>query len=404
MSVGLALPPASNPIIDHADDAPAHPIATASRVLGIQSCVPCHQQNRGEGDGFSAVNLWQAEDPHARAFAVLSDPAAERMTKLLKLKPPTQEPLCIGCHVQPEARSWPANDHRLDEGVNCEACHGPAEKWLDAHYRKDWKTMEEVTKVKLGWHDTRGYFNRAQSCVSCHVGKDDLDVNHDFIAAGHPALFFELTSALRRMPKHWPKEKPQESAIHAAYRLWRIGQDATCAAAPDLTAARAKDLKRSWPELAEYDCLACHRNFLAGGSARRSRSMRAEAPWQPWFGFWKEFGMVFDEPAAWSALSAKMALSKSPSRAVAGDANRAAAIFRAAAQQEAQIAYSVRVPNGTVMALNPRPNDWLRPASALQRWEALTTFKQAYIEAGREKDFPDVDWRRLESFLPNRRN
>jgi hypothetical protein len=398
----------------------------AAQVLGAKACTPCHQQHHGEGDGLSAVGIWQTEDLHARAFAVLTEPAAERMTNLLGLKPPAREPLCLACHVQPAARSWPLGDPRLAEGVNCEACHGPAEKWLSAHYRQEWKASDDAAKEKLGWRDTRGLFNRAQTCLPCHVGQGDMDVNHDLIAAGHPALFFELTSALRRMPRHWPRSEPS-NGVDAGLQLWLIGQQTSAAAALDLLAARAtgslsatpggartEGPRRPWPELAEYDCFACHQDLVpradtgsaaagreaagreaAGREAagREAAGRVAAATWQPWYGFLDELGLQSSEPAALRRLvHGRMASLQATPQGVATLAEQAATALRSAARgqvnREAQ--RSADRPSGAphasdlVRKLVMMPRQRLHPASALQRRQALQTLDATYL---------DPDWR-----------
>ena len=65
--------------------------------------------------------------------------------------------------VKPELRG-PKFD--ITEGVHCDGCHGPAEKWLEPHAEKGW-THEQ--SVKLGMYDTKNFLLRAEKCVSCHL-------------------------------------------------------------------------------------------------------------------------------------------------------------------------------------------------------------------------------------------
>ena len=74
-------------------------------TLGAASCAGCHKEiHRG----------WKT-DPHGAAFTRLSD--ADRV----KVE-------CVRCHATPTASGPPPTEvsgYRTDEGVGCEACHGP---------------------------------------------------------------------------------------------------------------------------------------------------------------------------------------------------------------------------------------------------------------------------------------
>ena len=91
--------------------------------------------------------------------------------------------MIVGAFVLPPMMRGPKFD--ITEGVHCEGCHGPAEKWLEPHAEKGW-THEQ--SVKLGMYDTKNLLLRAEKCVSCH-----LAIEPDLVAAGHPDLLaFEL--------------------------------------------------------------------------------------------------------------------------------------------------------------------------------------------------------------------
>ena len=86
------------------------------------------------------------------------------------------------------------------------------------------------------------------------------DVNHDLIAAGHPRLNFEFAAFSTNLPPHWntKRTKPADPA-----QAWKVGQAMSAHAAADLLAYRAcpKAGSAPWPEFAEYDCFACHREL-----------------------------------------------------------------------------------------------------------------------------------------------
>jgi len=134
----------------------------------------------------------------------------------------------LDCHAAnvPTALRGPKFD--LTEGVHCDSCHGPAEKWLEPHAEKGW-THEQ--SVKLGMYDTKNFLLRAEKCVSCH-----LQIDQDLVAAGHPDLLaFELATFSANMPPHW-----RDKGTWAETKTWATGQVISLREAAKQLAARAK--------------------------------------------------------------------------------------------------------------------------------------------------------------------
>jgi hypothetical protein len=135
---------------------------------------------------------------------------------------------CLTCHavnVKPELRG-PKFD--VTDGVHCDGCHGPAEKWLEPHAEKGW-THEQ--SVKAGMYDTKNLLLRAEMCVSCH-----LQIDAQLVAAGHPDLAaFELDSSSLRMPPHW-----RDRGTWFAPRAWATGQVVSLREAAKQLAERGK--------------------------------------------------------------------------------------------------------------------------------------------------------------------
>jgi hypothetical protein len=155
------------------------------------------------------------------------------------------------------------------------------------HYERD-VTRERL--VALGMRDTKDLAVRARLCAGCHVGDGERDMNHDMIAAGHPPLRFELSAYHDLIrPKHWPPAERVRAPQFKA-RLWAEGQAATIQLTLDLVHARASraaagERLTPWPELAEYDCFACHQRLRLGDRHSKVASIgnRPGLPgWQPW--------------------------------------------------------------------------------------------------------------------------
>jgi hypothetical protein len=261
---------------------------TPPRFLGAASCAAaaCHAGG-STGARRSEYTTWSAQDKHARAYQVLFQPRAILMATRLGLGKAHAEKLCLNCHVRPDY------DEKRDDvwfakgdGVSCESCHGPAERWVAEHHRDGWAGKSAAEKRALGFADTRSLLARARTCVPCHVGAPGGDVNHDLIAAGHPRLAFEFGAYHANMPRHWSRAEDSTRYRDLEVRAWRVGQAVSAEAAVALLRSRAESAKAPWPEFAAYDCAACHHD-LQSPSWRQKLGDTRRAPgslrWGTWY-------------------------------------------------------------------------------------------------------------------------
>ena len=293
-----------------------------ARYVGAGSCAAraCHGSpvltRRGESN--SAYAIWAANDPHAQAYAVLFTPESQRMAQALNLgdaqDAAAKADRCLACHSLPVSGSRSADaigdvSALLSDGVSCEACHGPAEKYLSAHTMQGWHPPGDPQfDPSLGMKNTVDIAARAKVCVGCHVGQPDAkgrpwrDVNHDLIAAGHPRLNFDFAAYMATLPAHWNAKKHPErfDELHSLVAGQFITADAALkvlegranaaneAAAKERAvstnavkvAAAAPFVNATWPEFAEYDCFACHHD-LHGKSWRQQLIHPNENPLRP---------------------------------------------------------------------------------------------------------------------------
>lgn len=270
---------------------------------GVSSCSaqPCHGDVKADTTWSirgNEVTTWIEQDRHADAYRVLANQLSKQIAARLKLdRPAHQSDVCLGCHSPDAVGRAKGAASPLAEGVGCEACHGAAEKWLAPHSQAPWKGLTALAKSEQGMCDTRNLYSRAEACAACHVGADPEkslpggDVNHDLIAAGHPALKFELTAYLAKMPKHWD-ERPvkQGTALRSDFeaQAWVVGQAASAAAALDLLAFRTEDKSKPWPEFAEFDCYSCHHQLFGPERPQQRDAGRAASSlglpaWGTWY-------------------------------------------------------------------------------------------------------------------------
>lgn len=287
-------------------------------------------------DGHSAYGLWLERDPHARSWESVTGPAGLAMLSRLgildgdRILDPEGLNNCLACHNSHRAEptglaivasaAGPATetdgsstDQSRDgntqaglrveqfeplhtEGVACASCHGPAERWLASHYAADFDPRAATAD---GFVLTRDPVIRARVCASCHVGDHDRDMNHDIIAAGHPALRFEMASHHARLPKHWREPREQDPAALEA-ELWTAGAIASADAWLALQQGRAQHATAvsTWPELAAYDCGSCHQTLRLNSDRRPLADIqqRGAAKMSRWdlapLAFWAQADLV----------------------------------------------------------------------------------------------------------------
>lgn len=264
-------------------------VAAAAREFkyyGASSCSGCHSEPRGLKSDFvllTEYTTWKERDKHSQAYRVLLEPRSQQMGKLLGIANVAEDARCLNCH----ATNVPANlrepSFQISDGVSCDACHGPAEKWFAQHIQPTWRAKPMAEKEALGMSDIRDPVKRSQLCMSCHVGNvaEGKLVTHAMYAAGHPPLpSFEVATYSDEMPRHWRYIHEKDPAIRQkVYReVLRLNPDelerAKLAAVGGAVALRvAANLLREqaqgeggdrpWPELANYDCYACHHDLRA---------------------------------------------------------------------------------------------------------------------------------------------
>jgi hypothetical protein len=288
-------------------EAPPAPPATSARAvsaLGVASCSgrSCHgslEPTANPQSWQTEYTHWLSDDPHARAYHLLFEPRSRDIAERLGLEAAHTSSECLACHVTPRlARDhgdseWLQRERRF--GVSCEACHGKADGWIDAHLTETWRQKSPQEKQQLGMTALADPIVLTKTCAGCHVGvppDGDVpgrDVNHDLIAAGHPRLLFEMTSYFANLPRHWREaavsggpDRPHQGTFPEA-RLWAVGQAVTAEAALTLLQHRAVSEDAPWPEFAEYDCASCHHQ-LATPAQRQARSgdRLGAPPWGTW--------------------------------------------------------------------------------------------------------------------------
>jgi hypothetical protein len=175
--------------------------------------------------------------------------------------------------------------------------------WL-AENRKRGKLEEEFGLIDV--HDSS---RRAEVCLSCHLGsgKEQKLLAHEMYVAGHPPLSgFEIETSADRMPRHWdypyapsdggPQTESLASKCPDPIEPFVRTRNVLVANLVALRESVALMNAQAWqdqpwtggpqPELARFDCFACHHDLKAGNSAARLNRVPLGRPGRPTVRYW----------------------------------------------------------------------------------------------------------------------
>lgn len=247
------------------------PDKAGNRHLGVATCATsqCHGSAVAR-DGSNVMQneyvTWTQNDPHSKAYQVLMNDRSKAIAARLGLSSAHTAIVCLDCHADNVSSSLRGERFQISDGVGCEACHGGAENWLSSHYNAP--AVSHADNVAAGLYPTEKVTERAHLCLSCHLGNRDKFATHRIMAAGHPRLSFELDTftELWRTAGRQPHYR-----VDADYRDRKEGASHSYTWAAGLLEEGRQRLALiidgrilgdgMFPELALYDCHACHRSM-----------------------------------------------------------------------------------------------------------------------------------------------
>lgn len=230
--------------------------------MGVVSCANslCHGSVKPIKDSNvlqTEYVTWSRVDKHARAFKVLSSGQSQRIAKNLGIADPAKAKICLDCHTHNVPTERRGERFLLDDGVSCEACHGPSGQWLQSHVQEG---ATHADNLKAGLYPASDPLNRAQLCLSCHFGNADRFVTHRLMGAGHPRMAFELDTFTAVEPAHFKADADWErrKQLWDGVQVWAIGQVLAVAEMMDVLTDPKRGRDGLFPELVLFDCHACH--------------------------------------------------------------------------------------------------------------------------------------------------
>ncbi|MGB2769003.1 MAG: multiheme c-type cytochrome [Candidatus Zixiibacteriota bacterium] len=156
--------------------------------VGVAKCKTCHNTKTWG----KLYDKWAATK-HATAYSGLAGEKSLAVAKDLKVESPQKSEKCLICHVTGYEASakLKGEKYTLEEGVSCEACHGPGGDYLKSHIRKD---NEKQAAADGLMKPTK------EDCVTCHNKKSPT-------FAG-----FKYEEAIKLVEHHKPTKEELEKA------------------------------------------------------------------------------------------------------------------------------------------------------------------------------------------------
>jgi hypothetical protein len=143
---------------------------SGNTYIGAEPCAMCHKTEK-QG---SQMSIWQ-NSAHAKAFETLKTDKANQIAKEKGFKEPAAETWeCLKCHVTGYNldATMLGEKFKIEDGVQCETCHGAGSAYKDMKVMKDKKLSIEKGLIV---HE-----NLEEFCVSCHNSESPTFVKMDF--------------------------------------------------------------------------------------------------------------------------------------------------------------------------------------------------------------------------------
>lgn len=231
--------------------------------LGVATCASstCHGSVKALDKTRVLQNeyvIWSRQDAHSKGMKTLRSEASQRIAFNLGLdKPAHQAKVCMDCHLDNPAPKAQGRKFTYNDGIGCEACHGGAENWLKSHTNKDRSVEQNIADGMYPTHEPKA---RAELCLSCHMGTADKFTTHRIMGAGHPRLSFDLQTFTELQPAHFRVDEDYQRRKTAGdpIQTWIVGVYANAVGWLELLTSDWLNPADLFPELAVFDCQACH--------------------------------------------------------------------------------------------------------------------------------------------------
>jgi len=150
--------------------------------VGARACAQCHE-GKAAGNQYSHWLL----SAHSKAWAALATPEARQMARLSgTTDDPQKASVCLGCHATAaDSEKWERDaGFRLEDGVQCEKCHGPGSEYMDEAIMRDAEASRAAGLRKFTKRDCAVCHYVKGSHVAVHQ-KPKLDIDEAWTRLAH---------------------------------------------------------------------------------------------------------------------------------------------------------------------------------------------------------------------------
>ncbi|MCK4427037.1 MAG: hypothetical protein KAW16_00985 [candidate division Zixibacteria bacterium] len=169
--------------------------------VGISKCKMCHNSKKWG----KIYDKWAATK-HATAYTTLANKESKALAKKMNIKDAQKSGKCLVCHVTGYEASakLKGKKYSMEEGVTCEACHGPAGDYVTSHIKKDNKKQAIADGLIIPTEKLS-----KELCVKCHNKKSPTYQEFKYKKAIKLVEHHKPTAEELKKLEESKKEKPE---------------------------------------------------------------------------------------------------------------------------------------------------------------------------------------------------
>jgi nitrate/TMAO reductase-like tetraheme cytochrome c subunit len=139
------------------------------QYMGVKKCKMCHSSSKVGAQ----YKKWSAA-AHSKAYQTLGGEEAKKIAAEKGIEDPQKSEKCLKCHVTGYGKDKKlfTKTFKMEDGVTCEACHGPASLWGN---KKDTHAGHIDIAMKLGMVKPD-----EKTCRGCHNEESPSYKEFDF--------------------------------------------------------------------------------------------------------------------------------------------------------------------------------------------------------------------------------
>lgn len=157
---------------------PIGSFAADAQYVGAKKCKMCHNKK----DQTKQFDIWKGSS-HANAYATLAtDKAKEFATKAGVKGDPQKAGECLECHVAGYGldSTFFGKSFVLEDGVQCESCHGPGSKYKSTKIMSKTKYAEDPEAQHKLAIEAGLTLPDEKTCENCHNERSPAFKGFDF--------------------------------------------------------------------------------------------------------------------------------------------------------------------------------------------------------------------------------